>query len=84
MNKTKVFGRSKDDNGNIIGKYDTKLVLNTMVYDVEFLYGSIRKYGATLIAYNIYSQVDSEGFSHYILYGILDFTKDTTTVQKGD
>ena len=84
MNKTKVFGRSKEDNGNIIVKYDTNAVLNTMVYDVEFLYGSIRKYGENVISDNIYSQVDSEGFLHYIIYGILDFIKDTTTVQKGD
>ena len=55
-----------------------------MVYDVEFSDGSIRKYGANVIADNMYYQVDSEGFSHSILSVILDFAKNTTAVQKGD
>ena len=83
MKKVKVVGRSKDDDGNIIGKYDSNPMMNTMVYYVKFLDGSIHEYGANVIAENMYSQVDSEGFSHSILYGILDFAKDTTAVQKG-
>ena len=33
-NKVKVVGQSKDDNGNIIVKYDSKPMLNTMIYDI--------------------------------------------------
>ena len=84
IKKVKVIGRSKDNDRNIIGKYGSNPILNTMVYDVEFPDGTIRKYGANMIAENMYSQVDSEGFSHSILSGIIKFSKDTTTVQKGD
>ena len=84
MNKVKVVDRSKEDNGNIISKYDSNAILNTMVYNVKFPDGSIYKYGTNIIAYNIYSQVYSEVFSHPIPSGILDFAKDTTAVQKGD
>ena len=59
-------------------------MLNTMVYDVKFPDGSIREYGANVIANNMYPQVDSESFLHSILSGILDFSKDTTAVYKGD
>ena len=84
MKKVKVFGQSKDDDGNIIGKYDSNSILNIMVYYVEFPDVSIRKYGANVISDNMYSQVDSKGFSHSILYGILDFSEDTNALQKGD
>ena len=32
----------------------------------------------------MYSQVYSEGISHSILSGILDFSKDTTAIRKGN
>ena len=34
MKKVKVVGLSKDNGRNIIGKYDSNPMLNTMVYDV--------------------------------------------------
>ena len=72
MKKVKVVGQSKDDNGNIIGKYGSNPMINTMVYDVKFPDGSIREYGKNVIAYNMYYQVDSEMFLHPIFFGILD------------
>ena len=84
MKKVKVVGRSKDDDENIIDKYNSNIMLNTMVYDVEFTDITICEYRANLIAKNMYSQFDSEVFSHSILSGIIDFSKDTAAVQKGD
>ena len=34
MKKVKIVGRSKDYYENIIGKYDSNPMLNTMVYNV--------------------------------------------------
>ena len=59
-------------------------MLNTMVYYIKFPGGSIYKYEANIIANNIYSQFDSQGFSHSILSIILEFYKDSTAAQKGD
>ena len=84
MKKVKAVGQYNDDYGNIINKYDSNLMLNTMVYDVEFPDDFIHEYGENVIADNIYPQVDSEEFSHSILSGILDLSKDTTAVQKSD
>ena len=80
----KVVGSSKDDDRNIIGKYDINPMLNTMVYDVEFTDGSICKYGANVIPGNMYSQVDSEGFSHFFLSVIHDYSKDKIALQNGE
>ena len=84
MKKVKVVGRSKDDDENIIDKYNSNIMLNTMVYDVEFTDITICEYRANLIAKNMYSQFDSEVFSHSILYVILDFDRNNNSVQKGD
>ena len=83
MKKVKVVGRSKDNDGNIIGKYDSNPMLKIMVYNVKFPDGAIHKYRENGIFYNMYSQVYSEGFSYSILSEILDFAKDTTAAQKG-
>ena len=65
--------------GNIIGTYDTDPLLNTMIYDVEFMDGNIRGLGANIIAKNMYSQVDNDGYHHSILESIIDFRKNTNS-----
>ena len=45
----KVIGRSKDDNGNVVGKYDDNPLLNTMTYNVEFSDREMREYRANVI-----------------------------------
>ena len=37
----KVVRRTIDNNGNIIGTFDTKQLLNSLVYDVEFPDGDV-------------------------------------------
>ena len=72
MKSAKVLRRSKDPDGNMIGTYDANPLLNTHIYDVEFSDGTIREYGANVIAQNMYAQVDSQGHSHSILQSIVD------------
>ena len=55
---TNVVLRASDTNGDPIGKYDYNSILNTLVYGVMFLDGSIDQYYANLIADNLYIQVD--------------------------
>ena len=64
MKNAKVIRQSKDLDGKIIGTYDEKPFLNTIIYDVEFPDGKIKDYAANVIAENMYSQVDLEGH-HY-------------------
>ena len=82
MKKVKVFGWSKDADRNIIGKYNSKPMLNTMLYYVDFPNGAIRKYGSNIISDNIYSQVDSEGFCTPSSLEPLIFSKITLSSRK--
>ena len=54
MQRAKVIGPFKDNDGNFFGSYDYNPVLNTMVYDVEFTDGAVREYSANIIAENIF------------------------------
>lgn len=48
--------------GNVCGRYDKNLMLNSMMYEVEFLDGLVREYAANVIAENMITQVDQDGF----------------------
>ena len=80
----KVIGRAKDENGNVMGSYDPNPIMNTIVYNVEFPDGAVREYSANVIAENMYAQVDTDGFAHSILDGIVDYVKDDTAVTKDE
>ena len=71
-----VLRRSLDHNGKHIGKYDDNPILNTAVYDVQFPDGTIKEYGANIIAENILQSVDEDGLHSQFLEGILDHKKD--------
>ena len=58
----KFIIRTIYSNGNIIETFDEKPVLNSLVYDVEFPDGAVKKYASNAIAENVLSQVDSSGF----------------------
>jgi hypothetical protein len=47
-------------------------MLDSIVYDVEFPDGTIREYSANLIAENMLTQVDSDGYSLTLMEGIVD------------
>ena len=55
LQKAKVIGRTKDDNGNVAGSYDPNPFLNALTYDVEFSDGEIKDYSANAIVENIHS-----------------------------
>ena len=45
-----VNGRARDSDGNMSGRYDGNLFLNSLVYEVEFPYGYVKEYSANIIA----------------------------------
>lgn len=84
IKSAKVIGRSKDDDGKVLGTYDSNPLLNSIVYDVEFPDGAIKQYAANIIAQNMYSQVDANGHQSQLLEAIIDYSKDNTAVDKSD
>ena len=55
-------------------------LLSTLVYDVEFPDGDMKKYAANLITENLLSQFNPDGFHTNILKAILDHKQDGTAV----
>ena len=62
--------------GNVAGKYDDNPYLNSIIYEVELADGRIKEYGANIIAENMLTQVDSNGFSLSLMEGIIDYKHD--------
>ena len=58
--------------------------MNTLIYDIEFLDSGVREYSANILAQNIYTQVDADGFAHTILDSIIDHSSDGTAVSKAN
>ena len=72
----KVKRQALGPDGNMAGKYDNNPMLNSIMYEVEFADGTVKEYGANIIAENILRQLDLEGFSLALMEGIVDFRCD--------
>ena len=46
----------------MIGNHNKNPLLNTLVYDVEFPDGAVKKDSANIIAENVLAQCDPDGF----------------------
>ena len=73
----RVLQRSIGHNGKVAGKYDDNPSLNSMIYDLEFPDGTVKEYSANIIAENMLTQVDSDGFTMTMMEGIIDHKVDT-------
>ena len=82
LERAKVICHLSDENGNIIGDYNEKVNLNTIMYEVEFLDGTRAPYAANKIAQEIYSEVDFEGRQDLILDEIIDHEVDLSKAIK--
>ena len=80
----KVARRALGPDGTVTGRHDENPILNSIVYEVEFPDGQIKEYAANVLAENLLSQVDSEGFSASTFAGILDWRKNSNAVEKKD
>jgi hypothetical protein len=82
---TKVIGRKRDVNGKGIGIGNSNPILDTRVYQVEYPDGAVSEYSANIIAENILSQVDSDGYNYCFLSEILGhrFTDEAIPKERG-
>ena len=83
--KGRVIGRALGQDGTTVGTYDDNPFLNSIVYEVEFPDGQVKEYSANVIAENMLSQVDSDGYSMTLMEAIIDYRKDdSVAVSKAD
>jgi hypothetical protein len=62
--------------GIVAGTYDENPCLNTMISEVEFPDGQLKEYAANVIAENMLTQADSDGYSLTMMEAITDHRKD--------
>ena len=80
-----VKRRALDDNGNPIGTANKNPILDSRMYEVEFMDGTKERLTANIIAENVMSQVDAEGNRQMLLREIIDHRCDLpTTNMNGD
>jgi len=76
-----VVSRAISD-GKVKGRFDKNPILDTRIYDVKFPDGSIKQYSANIIAQNMYSQVDEDGYRYQLLESIMDHRKMSDAVDE--
>ena len=80
----KVTKRLKDANGLPIGTSNDNPILDTWIYEVEFLDGYKESLTANEIALNLFSNVDEEGNRYVLFNEIIDHRCDGTEVKPED
>ena len=80
----KVIKRALGPDGRAVGSYNDDDKLNSLIYELEFPDGQVKEYAANVIAENMLSQVDEDGFSSTLMDGIIDYKKDASAFDKTD
>jgi hypothetical protein len=80
----KVTKRLKDHRGNPIGTANNNPILDTRMYEVEFVDGHKQALSANVIAENMFASVDEEGHRHLLFDSIIDYRKDGKEISKED
>jgi hypothetical protein len=84
MRAARVTGRVRGPDGHVKGRYDPNPILNSQVYDVMFPDGATQQYAANIIAENMLSQVDEEGYHYQLLDHIIDHRTNGHAVSRAD
>ena len=85
MSVGKVTKQALGPDGVVAGTYDENPCLNAMICEVEFPDGQLKEHAANVIAENMLTQVDSDGFSLTMMEAITDYQKDEAlAVNKAD
>lgn len=82
MHRAQVKARHINSDGKPTGARDANPILDTRVYDVEFSDGSIKQYSANVIAENMLSQVDAEGYHQLLMDDIIDHRKNENAISR--
>jgi hypothetical protein len=77
-----VLGRKQNSDGNLIGCHHMSPILDSCVYDVEFLDGT-QEIAHSILAEHLLSQVDKEGNQYQIFWDVVDHRKDPKKAGKG-
>jgi hypothetical protein len=80
----RVARRKRDRNGKPIGKAHNNPILDTRVFEVEFLDGQTSAMTANKIAENLFAQVDQDGHRLLLMDEIIDHRQGPDAMSKED
>ena len=80
----KVTKRLRDANGIPIGTADDNPILDTRMYEVEFMDGTKQSLSANYITENIFAQVDQDGNHQVLLDEIINYRTTSKEVKQQD
>jgi hypothetical protein len=67
----KIIGHKCDQDGNLVGQYNSNPILNTRVYLAQFPDGSISEYATNIMAEAVYDQVNDDGHEDSLFTDII-------------
>ena len=67
MVSARVVRRSLGPDGKVVGYFNHNKILDSRIYDIMFLDGTVQQLAANRIALSMYKHVYSEGFTAKIL-----------------
>ena len=80
----KVTRRARYRDGNLVGTSNQMPILDTRLYEVEFIDGHTAEFSANAIAEHMYAQCDPDGNQYLLLDTITDHQKDSSAVLNVD
>ena len=76
----KVTRRARDRDGNLVGTSNQMPILDTRLYEVEFIDSRTAEFSANAITEHMYAQCDPDGNQYLLLDAITDHQKDSSAV----
>ena len=80
MARGHVIADSHDANGNIMTRAHTNLLLDTMIYQVEFTGGKVAELTTNIIAQSMYALCYEEGKKYILLNMLVDYCEDNKVI----
>ena len=77
-----VKKRKRDALGQPIGTKNENLILDSRIYELEFLDGRIKEYAVNVLAENLFNMADEDGWDTCLLAEVIDFCKDNDIAVK--
>ena len=78
----RVVKRLRDANGIPIGTANDNPILDSRVYEVEYMDGHTASLTANAIAQNLFGQIDDEGHRYLLLNDVIDHRVDGTEIKE--
>ena len=84
MVAARVIKRSLGPDGKSVCSFNYNKMLDTSIYDIMFMEGTVQQLAANRIALSMYKHVDSEGFTEKILDQVQRHRKKNEAIEKSD